>query len=329
MIHDLDASNLSGLTPLLAEAGVLADGEALTRADTAGPGNMNRTLRVWTTARTLIVKQAHPWVERYPHIPASASRGAMEARFYALVQAAPEVASRMPALLAAIPDHRLLVFEDLGPSSDFTGIYGDVGLADGVLDALVDWLSALHALPFEGDRLVNEAMRALNHAHIFDLPLRPEGPMPLDPILPGLEAEARALRADAALRFAALELGDRYLSEHGDRLLHGDFYPGSWLAASDGVRIIDPEFGFHGLPEIDVGFLLGHLVLARCHAAHRDRIFARYRPPLGFDPALARAFAGIEVIRRIIGVAQLPLAADLPTRAAMLRWGRAMVLGNQ
>jgi len=60
------------------------------------------------------------------------------------------------------------------------------------------------------------------------------------------------------LTLRAKELGDLYLSD-GPTLLHGDFYPGSWLRTTQGIRIIDPEFAFTGAAEFDVGVFAAHL----------------------------------------------------------------------
>jgi 5-methylthioribose kinase len=56
--------------------------EIVRRAARAGEGNMNCTLRVQTSERTFILKQARPWVEKYPQIPAPWNRAEAEARFY-------------------------------------------------------------------------------------------------------------------------------------------------------------------------------------------------------------------------------------------------------
>ena len=99
----------------------------------------------------------------------------------------------------------------------------------------------------------------------------------------------------------------------GDVLLHGDFYPGSWLRHGDGVRVIDPEFGFIGAAEFDLGGLRAHLAFIGVSEAKLDAALAGY--PGEVDAGLVRGFAGVERLRRLLGVAQLPLDADLERKA--------------
>ncbi len=91
-------------------------------------------------------------------------------------------------------------------------------------------------------------MRVLNHEHIFRLPLTAQNAVDLDSISSGLAAVAGELRQDADYCGQVVALGARYL-EDGDSLVHGDYFPGSWVRTSSGVRIIDPEFCFLGTGE--------------------------------------------------------------------------------
>lgn len=319
----------AALAAHLRRLGLLAPDETVRRAERAGEGNMNCTVRAVTDRRPLIVKQARPWVEKYPQFAAPWDRARREAEFYTLVAGVPAVAGRMPRLLAADPEARLLVLEDLGPGADLTGLYrGDV-LAAADVDVLADFLTALHGAfagaprPFD---LPNREMRALNAEHLFFIPLRDEGGPDLDALQPGLAAAAAPLKADAALRAEVERLGrEAYLAD-GPCLLHGDFFPGSLLRAPAGLRVIDPEFGFFGRPEFDVGVFIAHLALAGQPDALTARLLARYRPPAGWSAALMRRLAGVEILRRLIGYAQLPLTLDVPAKAALLARARRLVL---
>lgn len=331
----LDPVDLEALGAYLARDSRLAAGETLRQAEKAGEGNMNCTVRVYTSARTFIVKQSRPWLEKYPQIAGPFDRTLIEGRFYRLISAHEAVASRMPRLLWTDDDARTLALEDLGRASDFFPLYaGGMALEDDTLAALVAYLSALHrATPSPGERagLVNRDMRALNHEHIFALPLREENGLDLDIYTrtPGLAEAASELKRDAAYGRAVGELGERYLHGEGEALLHGDFFPGSFLQAAAGVRVIDPEFCFCGDAEFDVGVLGAHLLLAGEPAVRAEAVFTLYEPRADgrFSRALARQYAGVEIMRRLIGVAQIPtLGADLARKTALLAQSRRLVL---
>jgi 5-methylthioribose kinase len=146
--------------------------------------------------------------------------------------------------------------------------------------------------------------------------------------LSALQAE---LAADPAVRRQAETLGRIYLGgAHPSRpvLLHGDYYPGSWLQhPTRGAMIIDPEFAFIGAPEFDVGVLSAHLQMSGYTEGDVMQLLRNYARPPGFSDRLAARFAGMEIIRRLLGVAQLPLAADTGTRCDWLRSARRMVAG--
>ena len=66
----LDLNDGDGVTAYLKRIAILEVGETVEGVTKAGEGNMNLTLRVQTDRRSLLVKQARPWVEKYDHIPA-------------------------------------------------------------------------------------------------------------------------------------------------------------------------------------------------------------------------------------------------------------------
>lgn len=322
----LDADDLAGLTVYLRERGWLAANEDLQQSEKAGEGNMNYTLRINTSTRSFILKQARPWVEKYPVIAAPWDRAVIEGRFYETVQTQPAIAALMPKLIGVDAVARILALEDLGAARDFTALYRGEELTAEQLIALVHWLRALHcsftALE-EKTALANRAMRDLNHQHIFDLPLQANNGIELDAITPGLANEARLLQTNDRYVSVVQSLGALYLQD-GAALLHGDYFPGSWLQTAAGVRVIDPEFCFFGPPEFDMGVLLAHLHLAQQPAGLIAQALQEYGAPL--DKALTWKFAGVEIMRRLLGVAQLPLSYGLPEKAHLLALSRAWIL---
>jgi 5-methylthioribose kinase len=341
---DLLSDNAAAVLQYATQLGWVGAEEALLGVASPGEGNMNRTLRLRLNERSIILKQSVAWVAKYPHIAAPAERIVVERRFYEAISDTPALAAHVPEVLGFDPIERVLCLEDLGELGDMTDLYTQAAAAVDP-DPIVEWLSALHALPRndndndDDDRAFsNRAMRELNHAHIFDIPLQPDNGVVLEPVL---AARAAQFAADEPLCARAHALGAIYLGRSAHRsptvLLHGDFYPGSWLRHPERqVMIIDPEFAFEGPAEFDVGVFIAHLFMAGIvdkiagGFANADlrRTLRRYRAPQNFDQTLCMAFTAMEVIRRLLGVAQLPLQTSTETRAAWLADARTLIMAT-
>jgi len=299
--------------------------ERVTRAALAGEGNMNRTVRVWTTRRSLVLKQSRSYCVKFPDIPAPIERLATEVRFYRVASANPILAARIPRVLAFDENEFVAMLEDLGEASDMLSCYTGEPIGRRDLEELCEFARELHGLGLaDHDRaaLANHAMRELNHEHVFELPFDTDNGLDLDALTPGLGELAAKLKDDDAYVAEIVALGMLYINADGPSLLHGDYYPGSFLRTGGGLRIIDPEFGFIGPAEFDLGVLAAHLVLAGAEHDVIDRIGAAYAR--AFDRRLLAGFAGTELARRLLGVAQLPLDADLESKRGWLelshRW---------
>jgi 5-methylthioribose kinase len=293
----------------------------------AGAGNMNLVERVtFDDGSTLILKRARGWVEKYPDIPAPVSRAGVEAAFYAAVSGS-RAGTAMPAHLGFDEATAANLFVDLGAGLDGTTAYSGAPIAAADLDAVADWMAALHTLSVPDDaRFANRAMRDLNAVHIFDFPLDPNSGFDVDAITPGLQKLADQLKHDRDFVAAVQAVKALYLGDAPGVLLHGDLYPGSWLTTPKGLFVIDPEFCWIGPPEWDLGVLIAHLRLSNQPTTSIDRLIARYGHDV--DHRLMNRIAGIEIMRRLIGVAQLPLNIDLAAKAMLLEEARARVLGE-
>ncbi len=305
----------------------LEPNERVEFAERAGEGNMNRTIRAHTDRRSFILKQSYPYCAKFPDIPAPIDRIAVEVEFYRIARRADALARHMPEILAFAPGDHLAMIEDLGAGSDLLSLYAKDDLREEELALLCRLAETLHALPLserERRSLRNQEMRALNQEHIFDIPLRRENGLDLESLTPGLQALADDLKRDAAYRKTIGELGRIYTTASGPALLHGDYYPGSILRTERGLAIIDPEFAFPGPPEFDLGVLVAHLVFAgREGPSVVDAVLDAYRPAV--DRRSVESFAAAELMRRTLGVSQLPIAADLETKRAWLEQSRAWV----
>jgi 5-methylthioribose kinase len=102
--------------------------------------------------------------------------------------------------------------------------------------------------------------------------------------------------------------------------------PEAGSKTAKGFRIIDPEFCFFGRPEFELGVAVAHLKMAQQPDALIKDLFIYYHFDKQFDGSLFTKFAGIEIIRRLIGVAQLPLELTLQERLDLLEEARALVV---
>ena len=321
-------ADVGAVEALMRDAGYLGEGETVAAVEKAGEGNMNLTLRVTLgDGRSVILKQSRPWVEKYEVFAAPFDRAVVEGAFYDVAGGIEGVAEMMPKLLGRDAETRTLLVEDLGAASDLTGWYGKVEATDADLTQVANYARALHdatagASSSESPALRNLEMRRLNHAHIFEIPLTDHGFFDLNDLEPGLADAAKTLRDDNAYITAVGALGELYLRPDGEVLLHGDLFPGSLLRTGGGLKVIDPEFCFFGPRAFDLGVFVAHLALAGQRFDAATTFLDAYA--VGRDESLLSRFAAVEVMRRLIGVAQLPLT--IPSRAALLGRSRVAML---
>lgn len=324
----LAAGQLDGLEPLLRSLDLLRSGESIVRTEKPGEGNMNFVLRVVTTQQSFILKQSRPWVEKYPQIAAPVERLAAEAAYYRFTSQHPVFKNWSPALLANNAEHLVMIIEDLGAGSDLTSIYqSNHTMPTRDIRDLFAYLAELHRCSLDADPAefpTNQELKQLNHAHIFDLPFRSDNGFELDSVQAGLSALAHPIIDDSAFQAQLRELGEVYLGT-GPVLIHGDFYPGSWLQTAKGIQIIDPEFAYLGHAEFDLGVMIGHLLMAQTPMTEIQRGLEGYLQAGRLDHALVSGFAGAEILRRLIGLAQLPLPLSLPEKKELIGVARDMM----
>lgn len=308
----------------------IAPDEQIQSARKPGEGNMNYTLRVRTTFRSFIVKQSRDYVEKYPTIPAPRERAIIEGQIYELMQTHEPLRRFIPEVNAVDVPNSLLMLEDLGSSNDMSRLYQKERQIDYEdLRNLIDFLSELHNNLHHktvAPDIQNQGMRELNAEHIFHYPFLEENGFDLDTVTPGLQQVAMRYKTDEAFKARVKELSKHYLTD-GRYLLHGDFYPGSWLKTMEGVKVIDPEFGFFGPAEFDVSVMVAHMKMSQQEEAVIQEIYARYQEPQYFYTALMEQLVGIEIMRRIIGLAQLPLALSLTEKEDLLNEAYALIMG--
>ena len=332
----LSADDPGSILDVLVAMEVCESTESISQVDKAGEGNMNLVLRVTTDKRNVIVKQARPWVEKYPSIAAPDERILSEIEFYRCISDFDQVRTAMPSVLAFDTERRLLVLEDLGMASDYAMLYrSDIEQdeVDSVFERAIEWVSQLHASDMQGNQNLGcKPLRSLNHQHIFSIPLSDPPAIELDSVCDGLTKASRAICSDDIVQQAMSNLGEVYLEAgvaagSAKVLLHGDYYPGSWLKTEAGFRVIDPEFCFVGPREFDLGVLAAHWIFCggQTDRATIDRVIqtsvSHNDSADQISHNLVLGFAGAELVRRLTGVAQLPLDADLSQRTEWIDCG--------
>ena len=327
----LNAEEPAALEKYLQKVSWIGPKESVLAMEKPGDGNMNCVYRITTPDRSVILKQARPWVEKYPQIEAPIGRIGVEATYYQTIQHLPELQTYSPGLLGYDADNYMLMMEDLGAGADYTLIYQKgKSLVSGEVESLVDYLNVLYQA---NERLdlsefpKNKGMRTLNHEHIFRFPYMEENGFDLDTIQLGLQEASLPYKTNAILKEKINSLGEVYLSK-GNTLLHGDYYPGSWLKTQQGLKVIDPEFGFVGPAEFDLGVFLAHVWMAQLGNDTSKIIQEKYEAWESLDHKRLAGFVGTEILRRFIGLAQLPLDLELKEKQVLMEKAASAILAG-
>ena len=319
--HYFDSNNLDGLHEFLFETGWITHDEKIMSTEKPGEGNMNFVRRVITDKKSFIIKQGRPWVEKYPDIEAPVERLEVEAKYYQAIACDQFFSTYSPKLFVYNPGNLILIFEDLGEGSDFTFIYKkSKKIHEGQLTSLLSYISHLHNFEWNGQKNLfpsNKALKQLNHEHIFIYPYMIENGFDLDTIQSGLQELSLPLKQDESLKEIIKEMGRKYL-ETGSVLIHGDYYPGSWLKVDNEIKVIDPEFAYFGYAEFDVAVMTAHFFMSGMEIMEIENSLRSYRKRTDFDYELFSGFCGMEILRRIIGLAQLPLDLTIEEKSDLI-----------
>ena len=304
-------------------------GEEVVKAEIPGEGNMNFTLRILTNKRSFIIKQSREYVEKYPQVAAPRQRALREAEFYALIKENTFLSAMTPNLLDIDEENCILIMEDLGHGTDYSFLYqAEKVISEHDLTEIIDFAITLHR-DFTIDKVKNpirnREMRKLNHEHMVHYPYMEENGLNLDDLLPGLKNVATQFKKNEKLKKAVIAVGEIYL-EDGRCLLHGDYFPGSWMKTQTGMYIIDPEFCFFGAPEFEIGVTIAHLMMADQPYILIEQAMAQYLGKVDMDDDLRKRFTATEILRRIMGLAQLPLTIDLNKRKELLEYASETLL---
>jgi 5-methylthioribose kinase len=284
-----------------------------------------------------VVKQARAALERFPEYRVTTERILFEARYCEVVRArVPEQAGVLPRVIFFDEVARVLVMEDLGESERLDARLAGCRAEPATLEALGAFLGAVHeATRTQAEslapRFANDEMRQLHGEHIFTLPYGPND----FPIEPRLRALADDVLARPGLRARIAELRARYYGK-GEALVHGDVQAGNVLVQGARPRVIDAEIAHVGDPAFDLGQAFAHVHLHRAHARDLRSLeacelalrggYARAAGARSSEiAARARAYAGVEILRRAIGAARLSVLGTTARAERALELGAALL----
>ncbi|WP_339628227.1 phosphotransferase [uncultured Maribacter sp.] len=322
MIQISEDSSYNSLENYLTNKHWIEENERITKITKAGEGNMNVVLRVTTDISSIVIKQSRPFVQKYQDIPAPVERIVVENYFYEAIGSG-VIKENTPTIIGFDPESYILAMEDIGDCDDMNLIYHERTINTDHFEKLITIIHQIHNTATKSDFPANMKMRELNHQHIFVLPFLTDNGFSLDDIQIGLQELSMPFKENEDLKKQVSLIGEKYLSK-GNTLLHGDYYPGSWMSKNDHLYIIDPEFGFIGFPEFDLGVMAGHLIMATNDTSYIEKIEKTY--PTVLDSELLKKITGIEIMRRLIGLAQLPLSRTLVEKEQLLLMSKNMIL---
>ncbi len=323
---------------------LLAEDEALQCSDLAD-GNLNLVFRVRNSAgRSIIVKQSLPWARKYPDFALPLSRAKLEQDLLqSYLDYCPDY---VPKVYHYDAEMYVCVMEDLAAHQILrTGlqagkVYGHLATHLGDFLARSLFFSSDFALDSATKKarvtqFTNPVLVKAQEDVCFTQPLIDHSHNHCHPELMPL---ALSLRADIKLHAQVLRCKWLYMTR-AEALLHGDLHTGSIMVTDHDTRIIDPEFGFYGPMAYDIGCLLAHLfiaamvqvlpenqrwlkqvmvdtwlsfeqgfaALAKQHSVPGEwgnpQLIGDFLEELRAD---SLRFAGVELIRRTIGLAHAP-----------------------
>ena len=333
-----------------------------------GDGNLNTVYRVSDAARperSLVLKHAPPYIKILgPDYPLSTERLTFESRalnvYNRLVSGAVPVQYDFDAEAAVIAmedlrDARVLR-DDLIAGTVDTAIAEQVGRFMGMVHSQtyvdnVDTATALHY----GQQFANTTMQSITADYVFTFPFTEHE---TNFWALGLEPDVQRLKTDTDFLRQAEHLKQVFLTAQ-QGVTHGDLHTGSVLVQDNTAKVIDAEFAFYGPVGFDLGLYWANYFLS--YFSHQDtlsvqsalkaavvQVWDTYTAEFTMADAGLKSemlgnifqdavgFAGLEMLRRLIGAAHVKdiegivdLSRKLSVERAALRFGTTLVKQHQ
>ncbi len=236
-----------------------------------GDGNLNLVFIVAGTEKTIVVKQALPYVRAAGESwKLSTKRAffeynilALEARF-AGQDLVPEVYfyDEEQALCAMeyLSPH-IILRKELMAGKQFPNLAEDIGrfLARSLFFTSDLGMNAEEKKALVSKFVVNDELCKITEDLIFTEPYYDAELN--DWTSPQLDEDVKKVWQDEEMIQVAMRYKYKFMTE-AQALLHGDLHSGSIMVADSDTKVIDPEFGFMGPMAFDIGNYIGNLFLA-------------------------------------------------------------------
>ncbi len=333
-----------------------------------GDGNLNIVYRVSDAARparSLVLKHAPPYIKVLgPDYPLSTERLTFESR-------ALDVYNRLASGTVPVQydfdvDAAVIAMEDLRDAHVLrdaliagtvdTAIAEQVGRFMGIAhsETYVDSIGNATAQHYR-QRFANATMQSITADYVFTFPFTEHE---TNFWTRGLEPDVQQLKTDAGFLRQAGHLKRIFLTAQ-QGVTHGDLHTGSVLVQNDTAKVIDAEFAFYGPIGFDLGLYWANYFLS--YFSHQDtvsvqsalktavvQVWETYTAEFTMADAGLKSemlgnifqdavgFAGLEMLRRLIGAAHVrdiegivDLSRKLSVERAALQFGTTLVKQHQ
>ncbi len=342
---------------------VFFDSGADLHSEEIGDGNLNFVFRVSDSThseRSLVLKQAPPYIKILgPDYPLSSERLTYELRSLQVYnQFASETVPTLyyfdsEAAVIAMEDLKgyKLLREDLIAGNVSQTIPVLIGRFMGIVHSqtYTDNLDKVIINKYQKD-FANTVMQAITADYVFTFPFTDHE---TNYHTEGLETVVDRLRTDQQFLEQVDELKSVFLRVQRG-LTHGDLHTGSIMVKGNSAKVIDSEFAFYGPVGFDIGLFWANYLLS--YYSHTDntkvqseiitaiiQTWKTYTDEFKMDLSLKSrilqvifresvGFAGLEMLRRIIGAAHVKdievisdLQRKLHVETAILDFGKTIV----
>ena len=302
-----------------------------------GDGNLNTVYRVSDAThpeRSLVLKHAPPYIKILgPDYPLSVERLTYESR--ALDVYNQLVSGAVPVQYNFDADMAVIVMEDLR----YARLLRD-DLIAGIVDITIPeqigrFMAVVHSQTYVDNldsetaqcckqQFANTTMQSLTADYVFTFPYTDHE---TNFWTPGLEPNVQQLKTDTDFLEQTASLKQIFLTAQ-QGVTHGDLHTGSVLVQDDTAKVIDAEFAFYGPVGFDLGLYWANYLLS--YFSHQDALSVQsllktaiaqtwhtYSTEFKMVDAALKAqvlqnifheaigFAGLEMLRRLIGAAHV------------------------